>query len=316
MTHFPYICSPSAQHTLCSQRLLRLIFRVFPLVSEDFGAELKRALNQNLLQPFGNCILALWLYQALSTSGNKPPLLYLQTTEGGRAPLYTTEQIMHALNLLYFLLVILRTSQAPVCLNRIWSNPLEHLFGRGRVRSRYVNTIQRFVTVLGSDFLNMKSNVILDLVSISRHHTVLGVNCEAYASSLPSTFNQHPLDIAVFILRLVGLPVEKVCQTANVPEVVFRCELAGSQLASIPWLDRERQSGPEEDEYPDQVADQDEARTLEYLREVFMMLRAGSTTGKPYSPMNTERKRCVKTLSTRQVFLGVYHSHMRDSLLR
>jgi hypothetical protein len=67
-----------------------------------------------------------------------------------------------------------------------------------------------------------------------RHRTVLGVNCEAYASSLPSTFNQHPLDIAVFILRLVGLPVEKVCQTANAPEVVFRCELAGSQLASMP----------------------------------------------------------------------------------
>jgi hypothetical protein len=118
----------------------------------------------------------------------------------------------------------------------------------------------------------MKSNVILDLVSISRQRTVLDVNCEADDSLLPSTFNQHPLDIVVFILRLVGLPVEKVCQTANAPEVVFRCELAGSQLALMLWLDRERRSGQEEGEYPDQVADQDEACTLEYLREIFTML--------------------------------------------
>jgi hypothetical protein len=74
--------------------------------------------------------------------------------------------------------------------------------------------------------------------------------------------------------------------------------------------------GPEEGEYRDQMADQDEARRLEYLREVFTMLRAGSTPDKPYSPMNTERKRCVKTLSTRQLFLGVHDSPMRDSLMR
>jgi hypothetical protein len=64
------------------------------------------------------------------------------------------------------------------------------------------------------------------------------------------------------------------------------------------------------------VADQDEARTLEYLREVFTMLRAGSTPDKPYSPMNTERKQCMRTLLTRQLFLGVYDSPMRDSLIR
>jgi hypothetical protein len=39
----------------------------------------------------------LWLYQALLTSGNIPPLLCFRTAEGGRAPLYTAEQIMHAL---------------------------------------------------------------------------------------------------------------------------------------------------------------------------------------------------------------------------
>jgi hypothetical protein len=55
---------------------------------------------------------------------------------------------------------------------------------------------------------------------------------------------------------------------------------------------------------------------LECLREVFTMLRAGSTPDKPYSPMNIERKGCVKTLSTRQLFLNVYDSPMRDSLIQ
>jgi hypothetical protein len=73
----------------------------------------------------------------------------------------------------------------------------------------------------------------------------------------------------------------------------------------MPWLDRERRSGPEEGEYSDQVADQDEARTLEYLREVFTMLRAGSTPDNPYSAMNTERKRCVKTLCENVVHSAV-----------
>jgi hypothetical protein len=58
MTHFPYICSPSAQYAICSQKLLRLSFCAFPLVSDDFGAELQRALNQNSMQPFET---AFWL---------------------------------------------------------------------------------------------------------------------------------------------------------------------------------------------------------------------------------------------------------------
>jgi hypothetical protein len=49
-----------------------------------------------------------------------------------------------------------------------------------RVRCRDVKIIQKFVTALGSGFLNMKSNVILDLVSIPKHPTVLGANCETY----------------------------------------------------------------------------------------------------------------------------------------
>jgi hypothetical protein len=37
---------------------------------------------------------------------------------------------------------------------------------------------------------------------------------------------------------------------------------------------------------------------------------------KPYSPMNIERKECVKTLSTGQLFLSSYDYPMRDSVIQ
>jgi hypothetical protein len=64
--------------------------------------------------------------------------------------------------------------------------------------------------MLGSDFLNMTSNVILDLVSIPKHRTVLGVNCETYTSSLPSMFKDGLMDMAVFVVKFAHLTVEKV----------------------------------------------------------------------------------------------------------
>jgi hypothetical protein len=57
--------------------------------------------------------------------------------------------------------------------------------------------------------------------SIPRHRTVLGVDCEAYAWSLPSTFNQNPVDMAGFILRLVGLPVEKFVKPLMLLKLFF-----------------------------------------------------------------------------------------------
>jgi hypothetical protein len=178
-----------------------------------------------------------------------------------------------------------------------------------------VNIIQKFVTVLGSDFLNMKSNMILDLVSISKHRTVLGVNCETYVSSLPSIFKYDPIDTAVLVVKLAHLAVEKVSHAAAVPVLAFR---RGSN--SVPLFDLE--TDPEhrldlqKEENCDEVSEEDEAPTLEYLREIFEIIRTGSSLSKSYVPVNKDRKQRVKGLSIRQLFLGGYDSPTRDSLIR
>jgi hypothetical protein len=63
---------------------------------------------------------------------------------------------------------------------------------------------------LGADFLNMKSNTILDLISIPKHHTILGVDCETYISSSPSIFKHDPMDIEIFVRKMADLPVDKM----------------------------------------------------------------------------------------------------------
>jgi hypothetical protein len=89
------------------------------------------------------------------------------------------------------------------------------------------------VTVLGSDFLNMKLNVMLDLVSIPKHRTVLGVNCETYVYSLPSIFKSAPIDTAVFVVKLASLAVEKVSHAPAVPVFAFRCGLNSEPLFDL-----------------------------------------------------------------------------------
>jgi hypothetical protein len=178
-----------------------------------------------------------------------------------------------------------------------------------------VNIIQKFVTVLGSDFLNMKSNVILNLVSIPKHRTVLGVNYETSVSSLPSIFKYDPIDTAVFVAKLAHLTVEKVYHAAAVPVLVFR---RGSNSEPLFDLETDSEHGLDlqKGENHDEVSEEDEAPTLEYLREIFEIIRAGLTPNKLYVPVDKERKERVKGLSIQQLFLGVCDSPTRDSLIR
>jgi hypothetical protein len=94
-----------------------------------------------------------------------------------------------------------------------------------------VNVNQKFVTVLGADFLNMKSNTILDLISIPKDRTILGVDCETYVSSSRSVFKYNPMDIAVFVLKIAHLPVDKIFQAPMVPQFIFQSESRDTELA-------------------------------------------------------------------------------------
>jgi hypothetical protein len=161
----------------------------------------------------------------------------------------------------------------------------------------------------------MKSSVILDLVPIPKHRTVLGVNCETDVSSLPSIFKYDPINTAVFVVKLAHLAVEKVYHAPALLALAFR---RGSNSESLFDLetDSEHRLDLHKGENRDEVSEEDEAPMLEYLREIFEIIPAGSTPSKPHVPVNKERKRRVKSLSIRQLFLGVYDSLNRDSLIQ
>jgi hypothetical protein len=179
-----------------------------------------------------------------------------------------------------------------------------------------VNVIQKFVAVLGVDFLNMMLNTIFDLISIPKHYTILGVDCETYASSSPSIFKHDPRNITVFLLKMVHLPVDTIIHAPMVPQFAFQSESRDTKLVLQGEPDHDRQFGQQKRNDHDEVPDADEALTLEFLREVFERMRVGSTPEKPYIPLSEKRKHLVNILSTRQLFLGVYDSPNRDSLIR
>jgi hypothetical protein len=162
----------------------------------------------------------------------------------------------------------------------------------------------------------MKSNTILDFISIPKHRTILGVDCETYVSSSPSIIKHDPMDTAVFVLKMAHLPVDKMFHTPMVPQFVFQSDSRDIELALQREPDHGQQFGQQKCNDHDKVPDADEALTFEFLREVFEIIRAGSTTGKPYIPLSEEWKHLVKLLSTRQLFLGVYDSPNWDSLIQ
>jgi hypothetical protein len=90
-----------------------------------------------------------------------PPDTTERITPNKSASLYTTDQLRHALSTFYTLIVVLRNSWCPICLNRLGSNPLEHLFGKARLKCRNVNIIKRFLSAIGLDLLTAETNHFL-----------------------------------------------------------------------------------------------------------------------------------------------------------
>jgi hypothetical protein len=65
-----------------------------------------------------------------------PPDTSEMITPNKYTSLYTIDELRRALSTFYTLIVVLRNLSCPVYLNRLGSNPLEHLFGKARLRCR------------------------------------------------------------------------------------------------------------------------------------------------------------------------------------
>jgi hypothetical protein len=133
--------------------------------------------------------LAFWVlyfYQKLLQNARLPPETKEKIRGCRYATLYTRQQIRDALNTLYSPIVIMQNSDIPVRLNRIGSNPLEHAFGKARLRCRGIHTMKNFMLGPAAEFLKLHGENALQLVAVARRRTSVGVDCEPRTQLDPS----------------------------------------------------------------------------------------------------------------------------------
>jgi hypothetical protein len=102
--------------------------------------------TKTLCDNFETAFWLLYFFRILLARYPHPPDTIERIRPNKYASLYTTDQLQHALSTFYALIVVLRNSSCPECLNHLSSNHLEHLFGKARLRCLNVNIMKRFLS--------------------------------------------------------------------------------------------------------------------------------------------------------------------------
>ena len=93
-------------------------------------------------------------------------------------------------------------------LNRIGSNPVEHVFGLVRMKSRNINTFEKMKKALGKAELHKKMKKELGIgVPIRSRTSYYGRKINNQIESFTDVFEGNPRDIAMSIAIEMGLPV-------------------------------------------------------------------------------------------------------------
>lgn len=211
----------------------------------------------------------LFCYHQLIADLGYPPGVSETIGSCPRPSLYTKQQIRDTLNTFVALIAVLRNSADPLCLNRLGTGPLEHAFGRGRIRCHDVNTMKRLVASFAAENRAFVVDAFLALAAEPRRRASVGVDCQPFSPLEPTLFVHSPRLIAISLLHRTGIDITSLWMSTQ-----DQLSLLGA------WeeLKRIREFHPE---------DFDER------------------TSTRVSP---ERKACAKTLSSNQIFLGVISS--------
>lgn len=105
------------------------------------------------------------------------------------------------------LLKVLSRVNATVALNRVGSNPVEHLFGLIRMRSRNVHTYQKMLRVMSKTTLQTKFLHELGERRIEHRLSYFAQNVHTDPSCLRNTIGAEPRDLAFILHCIFGLPI-------------------------------------------------------------------------------------------------------------
>jgi hypothetical protein len=207
--------SPGSLATIFGASMGPALFAFFPWFLLISGLTGPTHSTRTRCHFFETAFWILFFYQNLLDIYPHPSNAMERIPKDKFALLYTTIQLRHALNTLYSLIVILRTSPHPICLNRIGSNPLEHLFGKARLRCRDVNVMKRFLSGIAAEFVKSEVDHLLEIVKVKKRRTIVGLDCEPWSLSAPSTFTIDPMSIAAKVLELAGLPIQAIYRNVH-----------------------------------------------------------------------------------------------------
>jgi hypothetical protein len=132
----------------------------------------------------------------------------VEVITGDRPTLYLAEQLDHALNTFHTLISLLRNSKIRICLNRVGSNPVEHLFGKGRIRCKDVHTMEKLAKAVVSDAFAQLARGFLELLSAPRRRVSVGLDCEPWDESGESILMASPWAIARAIILAITQGLE------------------------------------------------------------------------------------------------------------
>jgi hypothetical protein len=127
----------------------------------------------------------------------------VEVITGDNPTLYLAEQLDHALNTFHTLISLLRNSKIRICLNRVGSNPVEHLFGKGRIRCKDVHTMEKLAKAFVSDAFAQLAQGFLELLAAPRRRVSVGLDCEPWDESKESILKASPWEIAHAIVQVI-----------------------------------------------------------------------------------------------------------------
>jgi hypothetical protein len=114
-----------------------------------------------------------------------------------RASLYSNSQLRDALNTFASFISIIRESPTPVNLGNLGSDPLEHFFGKARVRCRDVNTMVATLRAFADKAEERFSRQFLELLNMPRGRHAMGIIWGPWSESPDSELMCSPYEIAV-----------------------------------------------------------------------------------------------------------------------
>ena len=105
------------------------------------------------------------------------------------------------------LLKVLSRVNGTVALNRVGSNPVEHLFGLIRMRSRNVHTYQKMLRVMSKTTLQTKFLHELGERRIEHRLSYFAQSVRTEPSYARNKIGAEPRDLAFILLCIFGLPI-------------------------------------------------------------------------------------------------------------